>query len=265
MKTFSLLTLAAGAALLPAAASAQPAPRPGPPPGVTWQGGDVTVRHGDFRPGPGFPHRLRRGHVIHPHWFGPRFHINNWQMYGFADPGADGRWIRYYDDAYLIDRGGRVRDAREGLDWDQYGERWDIEDGIPAYHGRGDYRPGQEDYAWVREYQGEFGPGYAEQGGYGPYPGGGYYTQPMVIDTIVTGTSVRTVINGELVDEIPLAAATAAPRAVVRRHPRPVASRPPTPRRMAPASVARIPVAPSPAVPRPVVPPPPEDAPTPGL
>lgn len=265
MKTLSVLMLAAGAALIPGVAAAQPAPRQGPPPGVTWQERSVAAHPGGFRPGPDFPHRLRRGHVIHPFWFGPRFHINNWQLYGFADPGADGRWIRYYDDAYLIDRGGRVRDAREGLDWDQYGERWDEEDGIPAYHGRGDYRPGDEDYAWVREYQGEFGPGYAEQGGYGPYPGGGYYTQPMIIDTIVTGTSVRTVINGEVVDEIPLAAATVAPRAAVRRPPRSVAAPRPAPRRMTPAPVARIP-APPPAVPPPAAPPPrPEDAQTPGL
>lgn len=259
MKTLFFPTLAAAAALLPGAAIAQQ----GPPPGVTWQERGDVARLGDFRPGPDFPHRLGRGHVIHPHWFGPRFHINNWQRYGFADPGADGRWIRYYDDAYLIDRGGRVREAREGLDWDQYGERWDDADGIPAYHGRGDYRPGEEDYAWVQEYQGEFGPGYAEQGGYGSYPGGGYYTQPMIIDTIVTGTSVRTVINGELVDEIPLAAA--APRAAVRRYPRPVASSRPAPRRMAPEPVARIPAPPHAAPPLVAPAPRPEDAPTPGI
>jgi len=256
MKTFSLLTLAAGAALLPAVAVAQSVP----PPGVTWQERAGAARPGGFRPGPDFPHRLGRGHVIHPHWFGPRYHINNWQMYGFPDPGADGRWIRYYDDAYLIDRGGRVREAREGLDWDQYGERWDDADGIPAYHGRGDYRPGEEDYAWVREYQGEFGPGYAEQRGYSPHPGGGYYTQPMIIDTIVTGTSVRTVINGELVDEIPLAAAS-VPRPVSHAS-RPARPEPPrrTSRMAPPPSVVRMPAPPVAAPPQP-----PEDAPTPGI
>ena len=86
-------------------------------------------------------HRLQRGFVIPPFWFGPQFHINNWQVYGFADPGADGRWVRYYDDAYLIDRDGRVRDNRYGMDWDRYGEEWEVEDGIPAYRGRRDYRP----------------------------------------------------------------------------------------------------------------------------
>lgn len=197
MKTLSLLSLAAGAALLPNMALAQPAARGGA--GVSWggmragggmqmRGGGVQVGGGAhmrspatgpvprgggrwghsgggqwrggwgggvhmprFRPGHGFPRRLQRGGFIHPFWFGPQFYIQNWQGYGFADPGPDQRWVRYYDDAYLVDRGGRVVDAREGLDWDQYGERWEVEDGIPSYYGRNQFQPGDEDYAWVEE------------------------------------------------------------------------------------------------------------------
>ena len=60
----------------------------------------------------------------------PQFSINDWQMYRLRRRGPDGRWIRYYDDAYLIDRDGRVRDSplrrSTGIamasDWD-YGRR----------------------------------------------------------------------------------------------------------------------------------------------
>lgn len=197
MKTLSLLSLAASAALLPTMALAQPTAgarggagvswgggaragggvhvgggmRGGPRGGHVgggvqvgggrWQGGSWSgggqwrggwgggVRMPHFRPGQGFPRRLVRGGFVHPFWFGPQFYIQNWQGYGFANPGADQRWVRYYDDAYLIDRGGRVVDAREGLDWDQYGERWETRDGIPSYYGRNEFQPGDEDYAWV--------------------------------------------------------------------------------------------------------------------
>ncbi len=133
------------------------------------RGGNFNFRHHrGFRPGHGFQRRLNRGFVIHPFWFGPQFHINNWQAYGFADPGQDRRWVRYYDDAYLVDRGGRVVDTRYGLDWDQYGERWEEEDGIPAYYGRREYTPGDEDYAWAEEHGGpdrDEEVGYADAGG----------------------------------------------------------------------------------------------------
>ena len=152
--------------------------------------------------GGNFHHRIRRGFVIPPMWFGPQFHVNNWQMYGFAAPSADQRWVRYYDDAYLIDRGGRVIDSREGMDWDRYGEEWDMADGIPAYRGSRDYAPDDEDYAWGAENRGHGGHG-GHGGGYGPpmagagygYAGGhaygggygyGYYAYPIVIETITT-------------------------------------------------------------------------------
>ena len=53
-----------------------------------------------------------------------------------------GRWIRYYDDALLIDGDGRVHDSRPGWDWDRDGERWGQDgDGVPVYAGNGDYQP----------------------------------------------------------------------------------------------------------------------------
>lgn len=192
MRKLALFTLtAAAAAILPAAASAQTVVHHGP--------GTMTT-HGSFSGGFGggfhggmFPHRLQPGFVVPPFWFGPQFHVSNWQMYGFSPPPRRHRWVRYYDDAYLIDHDGRIRDTRRGLDWDRYGERWDMRDGIPHYYGRGDWRPGPEDYAWVERHRGRHHDGgdydYAEEGsdyyasgpgcmsghepcgGYGPPPG----------------------------------------------------------------------------------------------
>jgi hypothetical protein len=132
--------------------------------------------------------------------------------------------VRYYDDAYLVDRGGRVVDERYGLDWDQYGERWTEEDGVPSYYGSREYTPGEEDYAWEEEHRGQGeedwdyaesddrgppggppagpppgygygpGPGPAHGRGYGPAPVQGYgygaygygWAYPIVIETTVT-------------------------------------------------------------------------------
>jgi len=248
MRTLSLLTLAAGAALIPAAALAQPGSRGG----VHVQGPNVRVqhqgvRHGPgmrpgrhfrpgpgFRPGHGFQRRLHRGFVVPRFWFGPQFHVQNWQLYGFAQPGADQRWVRYYDDAYLIDRGGRIVDTREGLDWDEYGERWELEDGIPSYYGRNEYHPGERDYEWVEEHGdrderhvrrerhgGHGGRGYEESwdysayghgGGYGaPLPPGvavygggygyGYYAYPIIIET-TTSSAASSYIVEEVIEEV---------------------------------------------------------------
>jgi Ni/Co efflux regulator RcnB len=214
MRKLSLSILAAGIALIPAGAFAQGGPhgpRPGPAPGMHRT--NVMVHHGGgMRAGHNFQRRLNRGFVVNPFWFGRQFHIGNWQSYGFVAPGPDQRWIRYYDDAYLIDRGGRVVDTRYGLDWDQYGEEWDMEDGIPAYRGSRDWRPDADDYEWAERDQhregrgphgrGPHGPGphHGGDGGYGygygqgyghtqVYGGGygyGYYAYPIVIETTVT-------------------------------------------------------------------------------
>ena len=253
MRTFTHLMLAATAAAVPAAALAQPAP--GATPGHTWQsGGSVTVQHsGGFRPGVNWPHRrLGRGFVVHPYWYGPQFHINNWRAYGFGDPGPDRRWIRYYDDAYLIDRGGVIVDARQGLDWDEYGERWEVEDGVPAYYGRGEFQPGDEDYAWARSqggqaygaWQGDAPPAGVTYG-YNPYEPsaaapaysygayGGYYTQPIIIETIeTTRGGVTTVTEREIIGGVsrPIERRQAIPASCNCATPRPAPAAPPPPR-----------------------------------
>ena len=177
--------LTVGAATFSTGALAQVVTSPGPVTGGTggFHGGTMQSRtfvHGGFSGGM-FPHRLQPGFIVPPMWFGPQFQVGNWQMYGFPPPPPRHRWVRYYDDAYLIDHDGRIRDTRYGMDWDRYGERWDMEDGIPHYYGRGDFRPGPDDYAWVERNRGRFDQEeeYADYGAdYGPGHGGGYGPPP---------------------------------------------------------------------------------------
>ena len=190
---------------------------------MRMRGGNVQMHGGNFRmrggnnfrfhrwgphPGRNFRHdRLRRGGFINSFWFAPQFYIDNWQGYGFYAPGDDQRWVRYYDDAYLIDGEGRVIDGRYGVSWDQSGEDWGDDDGIPAYRGR--HGGDAEDYAYEESEESE---GHAEMrgghGGYGPMMpppgygppppgtqvyGGGYgygmYAYPIVIETVTTSGS----------------------------------------------------------------------------
>jgi Ni/Co efflux regulator RcnB len=181
---------------------------------IRMHGGNVQVRGGgNFRfhrwgphPGRNFRfERLRRGGFINSFWFAPQFYIDNWQAYGFGAPGDDQRWVRYYDDAYLIDGEGRVMDERYGVNWDEYGEDWGDDDGIPAYRGRHGGEMDEEGYAYEEHgedrgghHGGAYGP-MMPPPGYGPPPpgthvyGGGYgygmYAYPIVIETVTTSGS----------------------------------------------------------------------------
>lgn len=168
MKTLSFLSVAAATALSSAGAGAQPAgvswqhapgPMPMPPADMRVQRRPMQAPpppmaapqpHGPMRTmdggrpmmqpdgGPRMHHpragrfvqyhRLDRGAVLPQRWWGPQFQIWNWHMYGLPQPIPGGRWIRYHDDALLIDRDGRIRDGR----WDM---RWDDRDDDRFYDG----------------------------------------------------------------------------------------------------------------------------------
>ena len=59
--------------------------------------------------------------ILPAFWLDPYFMVGNWDSFGLAPPPFGTRWIRYYDDAVLIDRYGVVYDRVEDVDWDRYG------------------------------------------------------------------------------------------------------------------------------------------------
>jgi len=166
MKKLALIAAAAGAAALaPSSASAQ-----------------VFVGHpgfggGGFRGGGFGGGNFFGGFAFGGFFHQPQFHVQNWQLYGFVQPQPHQRWIRYYDDAYLVDRRGYIYDHRARVDWDRYGEKWARDQrGIPYYVGRGDYHPDDRDYEYV-DAERRWGGGW-DYSGYGsacgrPQPCGG--------------------------------------------------------------------------------------------
>jgi len=140
MKKLALLALAAGAATLaPQAASAQV---------IINNGGGFN--HGGFGHGGFGGGNFFGGFAFGGFFHQPQFHVQNWQLYGFIQPQQHQRWIRYHDDAYLVDRRGYIHDRRQRVNWDRYGERWDRDErGIPYYVGDGDYHPDGRDYRRV--------------------------------------------------------------------------------------------------------------------
>ena len=244
----------------------RPQVTPGHPPIVRQIHRDARqIRHPGVRPGMGhsqirhpmpghgrrFSHisRINRGAFVPHFWWGPQFVVRDWGMYGFPQPFQGGRWIRYYDDALLIDRDGRVHDGRYGWDWDRDQERWGADaNGVPVYVGDGEYDPERWDYEWAercdsegcgddRAYaervdhgppppppghgrggygQGSYGQGYAYSHSYGQAYGQGYgycACGPVVVTetTVTTAPVVEQVTYYEYVTE-----RAAAPRAKVR-------------------------------------------------
>lgn len=58
------------------------------------------------------------GHVLPRYWISPAYMIGDYGIYGLPVPADGYGWSRYYDDAVLTDRDGRVRDVRSGVNWD---------------------------------------------------------------------------------------------------------------------------------------------------
>ena len=61
-----------------------------------------------------------RGYRVPRYWVAPRFYVTDWNRYGLYQPSGGYNWVRYYDDAILVDGSGGVQDWRGGLDWDAY-------------------------------------------------------------------------------------------------------------------------------------------------
>ena len=192
----------------PHAAQSHAAPYPvgGTPPVVVQHQGPVRVhvRNGDqmqvrhhrgdrmgMRKHRGFKNysnyrRIDRGFFLPQPWWGPGYHIQNFAMYGLPQPIGGGRWVRYYDDALMVDAGGRVHDGRYGMAWDEWQDQWAYDDrGVPVYSGNGDFYPGDEDYAWVEGEGAAYADGYER--GYRHDEGYAYGTCPQACAYPPTG------------------------------------------------------------------------------
>lgn len=83
--------------------------------------------------------RPYRGYALPSYWIAPRFYISDWQSYGLTQPSYGYNWVRYYDDAVLVDGRGSVYDTRAGIDWDRYDNGYAGDDRVYAggYDDRG--------------------------------------------------------------------------------------------------------------------------------
>lgn len=106
-------------------------------------------------------HHLDRGRALPRYWMSPSFFIGDYLAWGLAAPPYGYNWVRYYDDAVLVDGDGRVWDSVSGI-------RWDYDEAEAASYG--DY---SESYATAGA--GYAAPGYAAPI---PFPQGGAYVQP---------------------------------------------------------------------------------------
>lgn len=185
-----------------------------------------------------------RGWTLPTYWIGGGFWINDWSSWGLSRPAAGYDWVRYYDDAVLIDRRGKVWDSVSGLDWDRDGHGYDYDDGYVADredYDRGygaDYdAPGYDDPDYDREVRvrhydrREYRDRYDDRDGYDGYDGyrrharrplvcvancytqGHYYGAPATTTVVIQSAPVvtKTVVTEEVV--------YSSPRRVVRRVP----------------------------------------------
>lgn len=127
----SMRHAAIGASLLAAAGMAMPVQAAESPVKRAASGwfalGQVSALKGGtvVRPGYGmrFPMgapayvRPFRGFILPRVWIAPTYYIANWQGYRLPRPAPGYGWSRYYDDAVLTDRTGRVYDTVQGVNW----------------------------------------------------------------------------------------------------------------------------------------------------
>ncbi|GAA0668827.1 Ni/Co efflux regulator RcnB [Sphingomonas insulae] len=107
--------------------------------------------------------RPYRGYALPSYWVAPRFYIGDWQAYGLTQPTYGYNWVRYYDDAVLVDGRGSVYDTRAGIDWDRYDAGYGDEDRVYAggYDDRGHDDRGYDDRGY--DDRGYDGRGYARR------------------------------------------------------------------------------------------------------
>jgi len=153
--------------------------------GNRW-GGNINGRwSGGMRAPGGWSNYRRpsRGYQLDRYWMSSNFQIPDYYSYGLGAPANGYFWVRYYDDAVMVDSYGRVRDSVSDVQWGGASASASASGGYAAASaagGGGGYQ-GQigrvepnDDY-----YQDD---GYAQDEGYAeepipyPYTQGGYAT-----------------------------------------------------------------------------------------
>lgn len=193
-----------------------------------------------------------RGWTLPGYWVGGGFWIDDWSSWGLSRPPYGYGWLRYYDDAVLADRGGRVWDSVSGIDWHGAGGGGGS---ATAYAGSGyaaaaagggggggygaRYEaPDYDDYEDDRHERRPI-PAQAYPGGYAPSPcaspcgaqGGGYargyhggsgnYMAGPTVTTIViqSGGTTTTTVTEEVIEEAEEVRTYRTPTKTVRGYP----------------------------------------------
>ena len=126
--------------------------------------------------------RPYRGTVLPSYWINPRFYVSNWSGYGLSQPTNGYNWVRYYDDAVLVDGRGSVYDTANGIDWNRYDDGYYTDDSqvyaSPADRGyaNGGYADGA--YANGAYANGAYANGAYANGAYGANYDGRTYATP---------------------------------------------------------------------------------------
>jgi Ni/Co efflux regulator RcnB len=95
-----------------------------------------------------------RGWALPVYWNTPRFYISDWSVYGLQQPQYGYNWVRYYDDAVLVDSRGSVYDSVSDVDWDRQDGYSDDGRDDRAYADDDGYEPPiAPDYSDDRRYE----------------------------------------------------------------------------------------------------------------
>lgn len=81
--------------------------------------------------------RLNRGATLPSYWMGSGFYVPDYLSFGLAAPPQGYHWVRYYDDAVLVDGRGEVWDSRDGIAWGDGGSYSESYAYADSYAGAG--------------------------------------------------------------------------------------------------------------------------------